>query len=68
MTALASLSVADVRKALLTLRTACDRNSPQQPMNSSQTLIGTLCISEFAFLFVSSHHTRRKSKADADGP
>ena len=58
---LSELSVADVRKALLLLRTACEGSSPQAPMDPSQLLIASFSMSEFAFLFVSSHHSRRKS-------
>ena len=61
MTAIANLSVADVRKALLTLRTACENSCADLSINPSQTLVETLTMSEFAFLFVSSHHTRRKA-------
>jgi len=58
-----NMTVADVRKALSALRAAWEDHSPSAPMNTSDTLFNGMHASEFAYLFVFSHHEKRHRKS-----
>lgn len=58
------LSVVDVRRHLNEMRKVWRGNRPAAPFYASTPLgDGSLTMSEFAFLFVQSHHRQRAPKA-----
>ena len=61
---LLNMSVADVRKALGTMRSAWENHTIDKPINPSQRIIHDMSLSEFAFCFVYSHHEKRHHKTD----
>tara|TARA_B100000945_G_C20397353_1_gene605516 strand:+ start:1672 stop:1941 length:270 start_codon:yes stop_codon:yes gene_type:complete len=61
--AIPDMTVADVRKALASMRRDWAKHSCVQPFFPSQTLTNELTVSEFAFLFVMGHHAKRHAKS-----
>lgn len=56
------MTVAEVRRALSTLRLAWENHSPSSPIDPSHTLFNGMLASEFAYRFVFSHHEKRHRK------
>ena len=54
------MSVADVRKALSLLRNNWNNHTPDNPFCLSDTLDNNFTFSEFCFVFIMSHHTKRQ--------
>jgi len=59
---LASLNVADIRKALNNIRKGWENNDVLNPLLPSNEVIPGLTISRFCFHFVLGHHTKRHNK------
>jgi len=60
--AIKSMTVADVRKALSTMRREWGKHNCVQPFFPSQKITEHLTVSEFAFKFVMGHHAKRHAK------
>lgn len=60
-----SMSVADVRKSLGTIRTAWENHTVTDPLNTSDIMFNGMSISEFAFNFVYQHHEKRHCKTNS---
>ena len=59
---IASLNVAEVRKALNYIRRAWENNDVANPLLPSNEIVPGLTISRFCFHFVLGHHTKRHNK------
>ena len=57
------LHVAEVRKCLNVVRKLWEEHSPETPILLSSELPNRMLISEFCFIFVVGHHTKRHSKS-----
>lgn len=55
------MNVAQVRRALHVLRTSWDNHSPSNPFCLSGELGSGLTFSEFCFMFVMNHHSKRQT-------
>ncbi len=60
--AIAGMSVADVRKNLSIMRSRWDSNTPEQPFNSAAMLLA-VSAGGFAYKFVIGHHIKRHAKS-----
>tara|TARA_B100001769_G_C21894791_1_gene483365 strand:- start:65 stop:295 length:231 start_codon:yes stop_codon:yes gene_type:complete len=60
--AIKDMSVADVRKALASMRKEWQKHSCVNPFFPSQQITNTLNVSEFSFAFVLGHHAKRHAK------
>ena len=54
------MNVAQVRKALHTLRSKWENHSPASPICLSEELEFGLSLSDFCFVFVMNHHSKRQ--------
>lgn len=61
--AISMMTVADVRKALSEVRTHWGNNKHNTPINTSEKLFNGMHLSEFCYLFVMGHHTKRHLKS-----
>ena len=60
--AITDMTVADVRKALSSMRKEWNKHSCVQPFFPSQMITPEMTVSEFAFKFVMGHHAKRHAK------
>ena len=59
------MTVAQVRRALHSLRQMWENHSPLTPICLTETLDdGEMSVSDFCFEFVMSHHSKRQSQKD----
>ena len=58
------MSVAQVRRALHSLRSKWENHAPSNPICLSETLEGNMSLSEFCFVFVVNHHSKRQSQKE----
>tara|TARA_Y100000991_G_C21910782_1_gene322215 strand:+ start:552 stop:755 length:204 start_codon:yes stop_codon:yes gene_type:complete len=55
-----NMNVAQVRKALSTLRSSWENHSPLTPFCLSEKIEGEITFSQFCFTFVMNHHSKRQ--------
>lgn len=60
------LNVADVRRALSSMRSTWEQHTPCKPIDTTNVVINDLTMAAFAFHFVYSHHEKRHCKAHGD--
>ena len=55
-----NMNVAQVRKALNTLRSSWENHSPVSPFCLAEKIDGDITFAEFCFTFVMNHHSKRQ--------
>ncbi len=58
-----NMNVAQVRKALNTLRTSWENHSPVNPFCLAEKIEGNISFAEFCFTFVMNHHSKRQNSS-----
>ena len=61
-----NMNVAQVRKALNTLRNSWENHSPVNPFCLAEKIEEDITFSEFCFAFVMNHHSKRQISSKND--